>query len=670
MCVSSVWAALGTNDVAVVRVNSSTDGFSVLALRDLARTETLYWTDDGWTQSRAFRMGEGDGTLDILTQDIPCGTVFDVPASSLSCDGDQIFLFTGGLSAPSLLWGVDWGNTAGWDADATSPNTSADPAATGGALTDSQSVSLGSQDWHRYTGGRTGTVEQLVAWISDSTNWSAVDSTNWGEGGFHVATSYGREGQLRNSGAQVPAGGVSALVTNASTAVPVLRFALADAGSGDGLPLKALQLVFQPAAGNTAAWADVLAGLVLSNETDHVVVSTGAAWITDAFAALPVSAGALEVSDGESKVLCLYAYWRPGGVIDGAAVAFGIPALSHGCVAVGEGSSAFTADFGSAVTGGPQTIAVTATELRFVSVPQHAEVDRAFAVMICACDAAGNVDAGETASVALDLASGSGMFSGGSALPLSGGSNRWTSLRYEATGAFALRASAAGLGAATSPWIDAVAPRVALTGGSCRIAFDSLATSGLPAGVLVYTNATSDSLGVMAAFSSSAKAWSDSGGAFKNVASTSGLASASSTSAQAVSPHRALGVRQSASFGDPGAAIVIGVQNTAGFGDLTVSLDLLMLTAASRSTTWTIDYRIGDTGPFVPVSVWSDPGIWGGTRVSVLLPGTRNRQDPVYIRIAALDPSTGSGTRDTIAVDNIEIACRRIIPAGTLFVFR
>ena len=53
----SAWATLGAHDVAIVRVNSSVDGFSVLALRDLARTEALYWTDDGWTQANAFRSG-------------------------------------------------------------------------------------------------------------------------------------------------------------------------------------------------------------------------------------------------------------------------------------------------------------------------------------------------------------------------------------------------------------------------------------------------------------------------------------------------------------------------------------------------------------------------------------------------------------------------------------
>jgi hypothetical protein len=665
----SAWATLGAHDVAIVRVNSSVDGFSVLALRDLARTEALYWTDDGWTQANAFRAGEGSGTQDVLAQDVPCGSVFDVPASSLSGDGDQVFLFTGTLAAPSLLWGVDWGNASGWNEDASDANTSADPAVTGGGLSDSQTVSLSSYDSHRYTGGRTGTVTEITAWVADPANWTAVASTNWGEARFSVSVPYAREGRAQNPGVPVAAGIVSALATNAAVAVPVFRFTLTDSGAGDGLPLKVLQLCFEPTAANTARWTGTLAGFVLSNATDAVLVPVGAAWITDAFAALPIPAGALEVPDGGSKELCLYAFWRSSGVEDDAVVAFRIAASSHGCVAIGDGSSAFACDFGSAVVGHPQTIAVTATELRFVSVPSHSETDRAFGVTVCACDAAGNADTGVTVSVSLGLAAGGGTLSGASNLSLTGGSNRWTSLRYEAGGVFALRATCAGLADGVSPDINAVVARLTLTGGVHRIGFDTLTASGLPDGVLVYTNAGPDSVGTMVTFDPAKKAWNDSAGAFKNVASTSGLASDSSSVEQGGSADRALGLRQSGAFGDPGAAIVVGVRNAVGFEDLTVSMDLLMLAVSSRSTVWTLDYRIGDSGAFTSLHVWDDPGEWGGTRISSCLPGTRNCRQPVYVRVVALDASTGSGSRDTVAVDNIEFACRRI-PDGTVLVFR
>jgi hypothetical protein len=214
-----------------------------------------------------------------------------------------------------------------------------------------------------------------------------------------------------------------------------------------------------------------------------------------------------------------------------------------------------------------------------------------------------------------------------------------------------------------------VVARLTLTGGVHRIGFDTLTASGLPDGVLVYTNAGPDSVGTMVTFDPAKKAWNDSAGAFKNVASTSGLASDSSSGEQGGSADRALGVRQSGAFGDPGAAIVAGVRNAVGFEDLTVSMDLLMLAVSPRSTVWTLDYRIGDSGAFAPLGAWADPGNWGGTRISTCLPGTRNCRQPVYVRVVALDASTGSGNRDTVAVDNIEFACRRI-PDGTVLVFR
>lgn len=193
--------------------------------------------------------------------------------------------------------------------------------------------------------------------------------------------------------------------------------------------------------------------------------------------------------------------------------------------------------------------------------------------------------------------------------------------------------------------------QISLTGTSHSINFNDLG-SGLPTGVQVYTNASISSLGT-AASAPAQYSWADADGAFKNLASTNGLSSASTPANQNASSDRALGVRTTGSFGDTGAAFVITIEDTLGFENFSVALDLLMLYVNGRSHTWTFDYRVGDTGNFTSLGTWPDPGVWGGTTFTANLGSIANDQaSPVYIRVVALTASTGSGSRDTVAVDN------------------
>ena len=174
-------------DVAIIRLNGSTDGLTVLALRNLLAGEVLYWTDDGWTAGNAFRGAEGAGTTDVLTSDIAAGSTFDVTASSLNASGEQLFLFTGTKASPTLVYGADWGNTQGWDADSTGTGDSADPAVSGGGLDDEETVSIAGNPV-KYTGTKTGTKAQLLAAIANFNNWSTTSDTSWGDGNFTIVT--------------------------------------------------------------------------------------------------------------------------------------------------------------------------------------------------------------------------------------------------------------------------------------------------------------------------------------------------------------------------------------------------------------------------------------------------------------------------------------------------
>ena len=118
--------------------------------------------------------------------------------------------------------------------------------------------------------------------------------------------------------------------------------------------------------------------------------------------------------------------------------------------------------------------------------------------------------------------------------------------------------------------------------------------------------------------------------------------------------NRALAIRQTAGFGDPGAAFVFQIANTTGFSNLTFSVDLSLLKSNANSTTWTIDYAVGDT----PVSFFSlgtnyDLGTFGTTNRSFALrTDADNQPNNVWIRIVALTATTAGGSRDTCGIDN------------------
>lgn len=222
------------------------------------------------------------------------------------------------------------------------------------------------------------------------------------------------------------------------------------------------------------------------------------------------------------------------------------------------------------------------------------------------------------------------------------------------------------LAAVCSAAISVGQAAVVLSGTQYQQNFDGLA-SGLPTGWSVKTGATSTSLGTdvpisppadaSGSFVTTATTWGSTTGNFRNAASADGLSSTATSGAQSSSTDRALAIRQTASFGDPGAAFVLSVQDTLGFENFSLSFKAQMLTAVteSRSTTWTIDYRLGASGSFLSLGTYSDPGVFGSTTLSFTstqLSAWNDQALPVYFRIAALTASSGSGNRDTFGIDD------------------
>jgi hypothetical protein len=204
--------------------------------------------------------------------------------------------------------------------------------------------------------------------------------------------------------------------------------------------------------------------------------------------------------------------------------------------------------------------------------------------------------------------------------------------------------------------------QLALNGTNYVQNFDGL-DSGLPAGWMVNTNASATNAGSPVSFATSRTNWGSSTGAFGNYASTTNDAGAAflgseSPATQSACANRALGIRQTSTFGDPGSAFVLNITNTSGMANFQLGLDFLMLSVQSRSTVWTLDYAVGNNPTrFTPLATFADPGIFGTTHTNIFLGTALDRKSSnVWIRVAALNPSTGGGSRDTFALDNFSLS--------------
>lgn len=205
---------------------------------------------------------------------------------------------------------------------------------------------------------------------------------------------------------------------------------------------------------------------------------------------------------------------------------------------------------------------------------------------------------------------------------------------------------------------QAASAQIGLSGTNYTQDFNTIG-SGLPTGWSVRTNATATSLGTSAAFPLATKSWGDGTGEFGNFASLTNntgerATGGESPTAQAGFTNRMVGIRQTGSIGDPGAAFVLQITDTLNLSNLTFTVDLNLLRSNSASTTWTIDYAVGSSpDSFRTLGSFADPGVVGSYPTNFTLDADADNQpDNVWIRIAALSASTGGGFRDSFGIDN------------------
>ncbi len=190
--------------------------------------------------------------------------------------------------------------------------------------------------------------------------------------------------------------------------------------------------------------------------------------------------------------------------------------------------------------------------------------------------------------------------------------------------------------------------------------------NGLPTGWTVRTSATATSLGTAQTFVTTKTGWGSSTGQFANVASANPPATSSdNTTAQDNNTDRAPGVRQSGSFGDPGAAFVLEIGNTIGLTDFTLEFKLMQVASAAsgRTTTWNVDYGFGTTptsftnASTTPATLTTALTTWGTTNVTVDFGNALDNQSgKVWIRIVTKSNTSSTGARPHTAIDDFSLS--------------
>lgn len=207
--VSLLSAAITAGDIAIVGYNSANpDEFRIAFLNGANAGDVVNFTDNGWQSSGSFRTGEGVLTYTVQSGGIAAGATVNWlnlqsiagtgwnsnnPSNfAFNATGDSLIAYTGTLASPALVYAFQQGT--GWDANATSASTSAEPTSTnGGPLVSRVTTNAFGGANGYYSGAMTsGTKTLLQVAIANATNWttssSNIASTNWA-GSFIIGTT-------------------------------------------------------------------------------------------------------------------------------------------------------------------------------------------------------------------------------------------------------------------------------------------------------------------------------------------------------------------------------------------------------------------------------------------------------------------------------------------------
>jgi endonuclease I len=170
---SSDSSGLSAGDIAITRlVSDDPDEFSLLLLNDVKEAVDIYVTDNGF-DGNSLRTTENVVYYTVPEGGLPAGTVLDYPSKStpnlwksysgslaLSVDGDQLIVFTGSPSNPTFLYALNYKNNS-WSAPGSVKSTV---------------VAFIHFDDMIYNGPKNGTKEQMLQFLSNSSNWKFSNS--------------------------------------------------------------------------------------------------------------------------------------------------------------------------------------------------------------------------------------------------------------------------------------------------------------------------------------------------------------------------------------------------------------------------------------------------------------------------------------------------------------
>lgn len=217
-------------------------------------------------------------------------------------------------------------------------------------------------------------------------------------------------------------------------------------------------------------------------------------------------------------------------------------------------------------------------------------------------------------------------------------------------------------------FVQTVSAQYKLSGSAYVQNFNAL-SAGLPEGWSVDTNAKVTSAGGSAvsgfvAVPAAATRWNNTTGGFKNVASANGFTSfaAATNPLQLTAADRALAIKQTGSFGDPGAAFTFQIDHTFRLSDFELEFKLQSLDSSngSKITTWQVQYGLGKVpGAFKTISsglmTTGDNTFSNQLKYVSFGSAIDDKREPLWIRIVTTTPSTGTGSRTTTAIDDVSL---------------
>lgn len=180
--------AIGTGDIAFTSFNADEDGFSIVALADIAANTTIYFNDNEWNGSAigaggAFNTGEGYHTWNVGASAIAAGTVVRFSAvdqaSRAASIGTLVSRGDTGLNATAetihAFVGSDDNTPTAFLAAVSSDPTLA--LANTGLVVGTSAVKVtDSTDFAEYTGARSGQVafSGYLTLVNNAANWNMI----------------------------------------------------------------------------------------------------------------------------------------------------------------------------------------------------------------------------------------------------------------------------------------------------------------------------------------------------------------------------------------------------------------------------------------------------------------------------------------------------------------